>query len=1053
MTIIRVNNSNPCPICSSNKSCGFDNTSQLYFCLRNQQDTGGFTFLKTSADGTWGIFKGESNGQEVPVARRTTNGNRAKHVVSRGRLNDLYRALVSELTLNAHNVADLVKRGLTEEQCASLDFYSIRYGYKTKVKGSEAIPGFDGDTWKGATGLLLPCYDLTGVINGFQIRPHRIVNNCKYLWCSYKEDDITVNSSRFNVKGNIDELPLNVVNGGQEGLSTIYFCEGILKSTITAFRHSLFVVGASGGNFLAARNQVQEILTKSDANEVVFLADSGSSVNPDVLNRLSKTKDLVESFGINFRVADWGQLNAKVDGMDCDEIDTFTLETAIHIKEEDTLNVVEKAQVAQAILELADEVLTTPDTKGVDRSLIQNTITHWFDTDNTTIPMSHHFDPVILGYKPEDHQFLIDAAASKGYKYILDVSPAGSSKSYVSGLYKPERSDEFDRAIYLSSQSRLPSTTTLEDNYYEYPTKNYQLFVDPHQKTTRGRDYLRRERVAGSVRIVPGNCFQANDQIRLSSLGSSINLCKTCPMFDACKKGESEGEYGYLFQVKKAYAHDRFRCNPLQIGKAMFKTDTLLIIDEWSRTIPQTRELTIDLNDLKQMPLIEDLLCKKFPLLNAVKDLLSGKKQMKAFGLSKSEFQSQYGCDYGMTMYAEQIANWQNERNIGLSASGLSEKEFWSPLFRALAGMDNHISFFIDNGKMTIVERYHDFFDRMNEAKTVVFLDATSTVDSLAKTLMVGVESILVISQAHKPVKHVKIRQCVALGGLGCQRSEGIQEKVSIAKDALKKVDPKIGFIDYGRFARSSDDNLMHFVGARGSNFFERKKTIAIFGSANTNVSACRAMYEVMSNAVVSDSDRAICYDFRVYYETLIQAEMEQEIGRLRAVRRLNEDLTCYVFSTVNLRFLQQKGYQLEFILGSDIDERVASNKDKLIRGIQKLDVDWQHLSSRKLAEAADTSYHTITNLIKRDYKSRGGFDQLKEDLLKLVHLCPEILLIAVKAKYDEQGMLAFDYFKQLFNFFAKEQYRFLNKEEKDYSKNDKYETQRLINLSQHALF
>ena len=94
-------------------------------------------------------------------------------------------------------------------------------------------------------GYLVPARDTEGRILGFQIR-NRTGSNPKYPWLSVS--DVTP----VNLQNG--EMPLTVARGGSS--SILYFAEGILKPLVTAEKHNITVVGASGGLFTSSPQAV-----------------------------------------------------------------------------------------------------------------------------------------------------------------------------------------------------------------------------------------------------------------------------------------------------------------------------------------------------------------------------------------------------------------------------------------------------------------------------------------------------------------------------------------------------------------------------------------------------------------------------------------------------------------------------------------------------------------------------------------------------------------------------------------------------------------------------
>jgi hypothetical protein len=259
------------------------------------------------------------------------------------------------------------------------------------------------------------------------------------------------------------------------------------------------------------------------------------------------------------------------------------------------------------------------------------------------------------------------------------------------------------------------------------------------------------------------------------------------------------------------------------------------------------------------------------------------------------------------------------------------------------------------------------------------------------------------------------------LGGLGVSRSGSQIENVKIAREALKEhYGEQIGFIDYKRFAEPGD--LYHFVDGRGSNSFQTKAAVCAFGIANTNVGAAKCEYEALTGKLVGSFDATTNAAFKDYYLGLRQSELDQEIGRLRAVRRLDEDLTFYSFSNMNLRFLENKGYTVKVLRGYELDYRLNSHKDTIIQAIEKLAVceEYQAMGVASFNQLANVGVQVIHNIFQKNYQNRGGWVKFTRDLIAEIELEPRIILTALSTaiNLDEYQAHNVKYVSQILDFY-----------------------------------
>lgn len=164
---------------------------------------------------------------------------------SDGECSSVYYAMLAELTLNPEHKADLIRRGLSEEDIKRFRFRSVPADSRKvcsllikKGYNLEGVPGFfknkkghfcmslsgskdEDGKWKPDGGYFCPVFD--GELNyilGFQIRLDVPKDKTKYLWFSSSGKECGVSSGAIATC-----LP------GEDD-SAIIVAEGILKSTI-----------------------------------------------------------------------------------------------------------------------------------------------------------------------------------------------------------------------------------------------------------------------------------------------------------------------------------------------------------------------------------------------------------------------------------------------------------------------------------------------------------------------------------------------------------------------------------------------------------------------------------------------------------------------------------------------------------------------------------------------------------------------------------------------------------------------------------------------------
>jgi hypothetical protein len=120
------------------------------------------------------------------------------------------------------------------------------------------------------------------MLRGWQTRLDNATDGDKYRWAKGTHSSHLPNG----------ELPIAVVNPTGDK-SRLWLTEGTLKPFITAHRHGIACLGASGGWFTSAKEQTAE--TIAEYGELVIVPDAGDVVNPQVIPILQNlTTDSVE---------------------------------------------------------------------------------------------------------------------------------------------------------------------------------------------------------------------------------------------------------------------------------------------------------------------------------------------------------------------------------------------------------------------------------------------------------------------------------------------------------------------------------------------------------------------------------------------------------------------------------------------------------------------------------------------------------------------------------------------------------------------------------------
>ena len=219
------------------------------------------------------------------------------------------------LELSPKHKADLLARGLSEERIEQNMYRTLpmsssarRFlaGILSDFHNLEGVPGFyvDRGYWNilGHSGLLVPCRDRNGYIQGLQIRlDDETKPDRKYRWLSSRgKAHGTRSYSYIHVTGNIHAR-------------TAYLTEGGLKGDVASFldHDALFLCFAGVTAIAGLKDALQSM---ENLEEVVVALDMDKLVNWRVRNALGKILETVQSIpNLRVRLMNWNMTFKGVD--------------------------------------------------------------------------------------------------------------------------------------------------------------------------------------------------------------------------------------------------------------------------------------------------------------------------------------------------------------------------------------------------------------------------------------------------------------------------------------------------------------------------------------------------------------------------------------------------------------------------------------------------------------------------------------------------------------------------------------------------------------------
>ncbi len=188
--------------------------------------------------------------------------------------------------------------------------------------------------------------------------------------------------------------------------------------------------------------------------------------------------------------------------------------------------------------------------------------------------------------------------------------------------------------------------------------------------------------------------------------------------------------------------------------------------------------------------------------------------------------------------------------------------------------------------KVTVYDDRHNRI--LNSINTRYYLDATATPQILALYRQVPVSQILWIEQEQPPADNLDFIWVTGFGLAGKNRSDSCDERLKTFHSFLKQ--KHLGLVTFDWKAKKEvlgADGHYFSDSTRGTNEFIDHMAIAAIGLPMPNVVSYYDLWLSMK------TDTSPSFDD--FYRQLVDAEIIQSVGRLRANRRPDEKLTFYL--------------------------------------------------------------------------------------------------------------------------------------------------------------
>ena len=362
-----TNRSNSCPVCddttgkcriNSHSDNGYVQCMTLVDVIKGQSENG-YTCIGTTKDGMWGQFIPNEEYYKNKPQQQQLNPTQARLLLKakveakkakaqqeikteaelsldRVTRHENYTRLLSELTLDDRDKADLIRRGYTQLWIELSGVKSVSRYQDLEGTYHKNLPGINANNQICASrdGVLLPISDYDGYIIGCQLRVRELGygESNRYYWLSSGKGSDRPLKLAFDglLEEPTLELPLAIFKPEKPELIAIV--EGVgAKPFLTSQRLNALTIGAAGGLFMSSQNQLINAIKQARLDygnlPVVVYPDAGDVNNPMVMERWGKVSEFLKKCEIVFNFGWWDQILKSAD-----DIDELTVEKLSEIK-------------------------------------------------------------------------------------------------------------------------------------------------------------------------------------------------------------------------------------------------------------------------------------------------------------------------------------------------------------------------------------------------------------------------------------------------------------------------------------------------------------------------------------------------------------------------------------------------------------------------------------------------------------------------------------------------------------------------------------------------
>lgn len=320
-----------CPFCGKKRKMNFKYSTNQYNCPACNE--GGFMLsLYSKLNGIENKSNGEITAEikqklgisdEITYKKplrnkkeiKTDKDNNTVNISEMKRIDAVYRAFLSKLSMSEFHYDGLINRGLNDKDINRWLFKSVPlFGYKRICRelieeghNLEGVAGFywDCDSWSidinsKLTGTIIPAWGIYGYIEALQIRLDKPLGKCKYLWISSDDkcNGTKANAAHFFVKGS-------------KRNDTLVITEGAFKAIIPSkvFGYSVFAVAGvnNQSDIIRAIPKIKEM----GYTKIMECFDADFRFNENVKKAKDKLKNTMEEHGFTYSTFEWEYSQGK----------------------------------------------------------------------------------------------------------------------------------------------------------------------------------------------------------------------------------------------------------------------------------------------------------------------------------------------------------------------------------------------------------------------------------------------------------------------------------------------------------------------------------------------------------------------------------------------------------------------------------------------------------------------------------------------------------------------------------------------------------------------